>query len=222
MAKVLIYINFIKFTQVPNSIFKMYLKFKTPWWHELNRFIIQYKGRKLPVQFICSKSKKWPPDYFFLVNYPRRPFMVHKMIINRKLYWTCGGNLRVDEWEELGLEIERQSGITLPLQDSDNPFIYTGKKKIKFYSCTTNDITVIKALSPFGRYAYYKIFLTMTPPETFIISENWFFLTRDFNRWMAVEPEVLPGEMLEFLGTVADQAEKLDRWEIYKSIASKG
>lgn len=122
-----------------------------------------------------------------------------------RTYWISA--LSQEDSQALADLIEKQTGIVLPEEQSNNPFEYKGDIRIKIYAYEAPGLTIRKAKSPFGNEMYYKI----TFPNRSITFGFFHWLWCPEGSWQAVEPPIDTEELAPLISLV-NTCEKNNVW----------
>lgn len=118
---------------------------------------IEFNGEQVEVAVIEIHGR--PPEVYFLVHYQNKRFFLSRFP-SRPDLWNGGSSLDFDEAKMLGEAIEKQTGYTLPLRPSNNPFEYKGDIKVTIESYLIGDIIIKRAKAPFTESIFYQIILS--------------------------------------------------------------
>ncbi|RXK58564.1 hypothetical protein ESA94_18200 [Lacibacter luteus] len=176
-------------------------------WEVMQEFKILFKDELLTVQLVCIYHPA-PELYFFVSDPPhKRTLMKRKLLPPDKIIWLSNWNM--EDAAELTDIIAEQTGIVLPLNETNNPFEYNGDITVDYYCAIINDIKVIKAKAPYGNNIYYKIFLDGTISELVRIKTIQ-GLSED--SWIPGDNTFLQFEELNILKSLVETFEQYNQW----------
>lgn len=179
-------------------------------WEVMQEFKISFKDVLLTVQLVCVYLPA-PEMYFFVSDPPnKRTLMKRKLLSNGQTIWIS--NWSLEDATAFTDIIAKQTGLVLPVNETNNPFKYQGDITVTQYWSVLNDIKIIKAKAPFGNNIYYKVFLddkvlTLVRMEAV---QNLFE-----ESWLPDEDTFLQPEDVKTLISLVKAFEKRNQWKKY-------